>query len=194
MSQGTGVGTLKRYNNMLADYGDFGAMQRIAYATVSGSSASVTFSNIPSGYQDLFIVANVQGVSTGPGNTYIQFNSDITGGTTNYSNTPLYGNGSTAASTRYTNNGWIYLDTYGIMRSTAPSSLEIHILNYANSSTYKTTLNRAAADNNGSGETVLNVGLWRNTASINLLKISSVSMNFASNSTFTLYGIRAGNS
>jgi hypothetical protein len=164
-----------------------GAVVPIAYKLVSSTTSSIAFSNIPQGYQDLYIVINGIGSSTGPGNTIIQLNSD-TG--SNYSNTVLNGNGSSASSARYTSQTLIYLDYSGTLRTTNPSTITTHILNYANSSTYKTVLARSAGDNNGSGETNLVTGLWRNTSAITALNINGSGNSFAAGTTIELFGIR----
>jgi hypothetical protein len=69
----------------------------IATTTLGSSSASVTLSSIPSTYTDLLLVCNLT-ANTAPLNMGIRFNSDTS---SLYSGTALGGNGSTAASTRY---------------------------------------------------------------------------------------------
>jgi hypothetical protein len=59
-------------------------------------------------------------------------------------------------------------------------------MNYSNTTTFKTMLNRSNVPSTGTGATV---GLWRNTAAISSLTITSESGNLQSGSTFTLYGI-----
>jgi hypothetical protein len=83
--------------------------------------------------------------------------------------------------------------TYAAPTGLNPISGMIHIFNYANTSTNKTTLARFASDQNGSGFTALSVGLWRNTAAISSLNISTGngSIFWAAGTTVNLYGIRA---
>jgi len=70
----------------------------IATTTASGSSGTITFSGISGSYTDLILIyAAKDGNSSTEGNANIQFNSD-TG--SNYSYTNLYGNGSSAGSSR----------------------------------------------------------------------------------------------
>lgn len=189
-SEATGVGTLKRYNNMLADYGDFGAYQRIAYTSLTGA---YNFINIPQTYQDLMLVIYTRDTNAATVTTLFNYlNND---GATNYSYTYLDGNGSSASSGRTSNTapfgGAVQIGasaTSGIF-----SSNVMHILNYANTTTYKTVLWRSAADANGSGNTRLTVGLYRSTAAVTQVYVNPAS-GFASGSTAALYGIRAGNS
>jgi len=169
----------------------------VPIATATPSSASVTFSNIPQGYQDLFIVIN--GRSTKSGSTDvldIQLNGDGGSGAL-YSHTRLYGDGSSASSARGSNNGAYYTDYY-FVGNTATSgifnSTEIHILNYANTSTYKTMLVRAADDQNGSGATTLSVGLWRNTNAISsIFLFPDNSSAFVAGTRISIYGVRTVN-
>jgi hypothetical protein len=68
----------------------------IATQTLGSAAASVTFSSIPQGYTDLILVINYA-TSASTGNALLRFNSD-TG--SNYSETALIGNGTTATSDR----------------------------------------------------------------------------------------------
>jgi len=61
-------------------------------------------------------------------------------------------------------------------------------MNYSNTTTNKTVIGR----HNGASGPVASVGLWRNTAAINSIRISNSSaVNFTIGSTFSLYGIKA---
>jgi hypothetical protein len=159
--------------------------------TVSGSSTTaVTFTSIPSTYTDLVIVAN-WGMSADD-DFKLQVGSSGTIDTaTNYSATNLRGNGTAAASGRQT--GVTYIP-FGLQNVTNPTTLTqnaiFHIMNYSNTTTFKTFLGRA---NDASTQTIAKVGLWRSTAAINILQIERVTAGrtFLSGSTFTLYGIAA---
>jgi hypothetical protein len=65
----------------------------------------------------------------------------------------------------------------------------MHLMNYANTTTYKTILNRSG--HAGTSSIVLaNVGLWRNTAAISTITlIQTGAQNYKAGCTFTLYGI-----
>jgi len=147
----------------------------IATTTAGGSSAVVTFSSIPSTYTDLVIVCNFLAMSAGGVN--LTYNND-TGA--NYSNTEIYGDGSTAVSARGSS------QRIAFTNASNPMNAIINVQNYANSTTYKTLLNRW----NSSLYTFATVGLWRSTASINRIDLTA-SSNIAAGSTFTLYGIAA---
>jgi hypothetical protein len=156
--------------------------EKITATTLSGSS-SYTFTTIPGTYTDLVLVLGSLTFSSG-GNPQIQFNSDTS---TNYSNTDLYANGTSAGSTRNTSNNYVNVGFSATNGSaTEPSTIIVQVMNYANSTTYKTLLGRG---NRAGGEVQTNVGLWRSTAAITSMtvKVGSGSLT----GTATLYGIKA---
>lgn len=158
----------------------------IATTTLSSATTNYTFSSIPSTYTDLVLVLNGS-VATVNNSTYLQFNGDAT--SNGYSITYLTGNGSTASSSRYTSFNTPYIEWNGVPgASTSPNITIVNILNYSNTTTNKTFLSRAS---NASYGTDAIVGLWRNTAAINSIKIIQPTYNFNTGTTFTLYGITA---
>ena len=158
----------------------------LATQTLGSPAASVTFSSIPQGYTDLVIVGNfLPSVSTNQ--PYIQFNADTGTGTTNYSTTSLRGDGSSAASGRHTNNfGWYPVPGPGIGTNGNPEPWLINVMNYSNTTTYKTGLSRF---NNSQSIVSANAHLWRSTAAISTVTITMETGNFNTGSTFTIYGI-----
>lgn len=151
--------------------------------TLGSNTASVTFSSINQGYTDLVVV--FEGYQTGNGDSRIQYNSD-TGSNTNYSETVVKGNGSTATSARSSNAAWSYLAYTDA--SIGRTNIIAQIQNYSNTTTYKTVLSRF----NTAGSTVgAVVGMWRSTAAITSITISTSAFAYATGSTFSLYGIRA---
>ena len=157
----------------------------IATNTLGSAAASVTFSSIPSTYTDLVLVYNGKFASAN-GQIALQFNGDTA---TNYSNTELYGNGTTAGSSRESSVSSMRLGY------TATANIEnmniMQIMNYSNATTYKTVLTRQNTAGSASGAAA-HVGLWRSTSAINSIVVSCYnSLNFVSGSTFTLYGIKA---
>ena len=159
----------------------------IANQVLGSSAASVTFSSIPSTYTDLILVTMVQKTNSGSGSGFnMRFNSD-TG--TNYSNTYLEGSGSSASSYRSSNSTGA---NAGALTSSAVSTqFDVNInqiMNYSNSTTYKTLITRY--NDNEYSYVGSSVSLWRNTAAITSITLYS-SIDFAVNSRFTLYGIQA---
>ena len=161
----------------------------IATTTLGSDSQTVTFSSISGSYTDLVLVLS-SAIISGAADIMMRFNSD-TG--TNYSSTALYGNGTSAGSTRYTNNVRIYLNYYGQPTATlGESTILVHLMNYANTTTYKTSLIRANSAPSGKGVDAI-VGLWRSTSAITSIDLDtgSATYKFKTGSTFTLYGIKA---
>lgn len=159
----------------------------IASTTVSGTSTTtVTFNSISGSYTDLIVVvaSNVAAVST---NNYMYMNYNNDSGT-NYSTTQLYGNGTAAGSIRWTNRTNINLEYKTTQEANVWSQHIIQIQNYSNTTTYKTALCRAGSASLGTDATV---GLWRSTAAITRLDITSYFSNFADGSVLTVYGIKA---
>lgn len=154
---------------------------QIATTTLSSNAADVTFSSIPSTYTDLVIVTGVKYTSSEQA-LALTFNGDSG---TNYSATYIYGNGSSAATSRDTNNVFIPVARGDDNNFWAGIT---NIMNYSNTTTYKSVLSRG----NSNTYVVAYVGLWRSTSAITSLKIAQLTgSNFASGSTFSLYGIKA---
>ena len=154
----------------------------IQTTTLGTAVTTVTLSSIPATYTDIIcIVASPSGTEFGPG---LRFGN---GGTvdsgSNYSNTSLLGNGTSATSSR--TSSVTYINPYTINNS---SNNIIQILNYSNTTTYKTCLIRA---NTAASTVWANVGLWRSTAAIDTLYFYGGANSFAIGTTFTLYGIKA---
>ena len=157
--------------------------EKIATNTLGAGVATVTFSSIPATYTDLVLICDTK-ASTGTPNNRMQVNSDTA---TNYSQTVLAGNGTTATSARSSSNTFIYADYYATNDTTNNKNTIIQFMNYANTSTYKTILSRA---NNAAAGTDAIVGLWRSTSAINSITVY-VASSWASGAIFSLYGIKA---
>lgn len=150
----------------------------IATTTLGSSAASVTFNSF-SGYTDLRLVFN--GTCAAAGNIHVQFNGDTSA---KYSQTGIYGNGSSAGSSRSRASANSYLGTITSTLGTVTGDF----MNYSNSTTYKTTLSRASVQGY---EVQARIGLWQSTAAITSMLIFCDGGNFQTGSTFTLYGIAA---
>jgi hypothetical protein len=152
----------------------------IATYTTPSAQSSYTFTSIPSTYTDLVIVGSVKVGSSGD-YLGLQFNGD-TG--SNYSRTRLSGNGSSASSEREANS--VRVNMYNQSSANFYSNI-LHIMNYANTTTYKTFLSRNdIADWNTNAQ----VGLWRSTSAITSITLIGGG-NLQADTTFTLYGIEA---
>jgi hypothetical protein len=157
--------------------------EMVATNTLSSTASSVTFSSISSAYTDLIIVSYIRG-STAQ-NQNLRFNND-TG--SNYSNTYIEGDGTGGASGRRTSQ--TSLVDFGFLRTAASTFASgiIQIMNYSNTTTYKTVLSRADLATLG---TQASVGLWQNNSAINRVDLICGSGSYQAGSTFTIYGIKA---
>ena len=161
----------------------------IATVTASGSQSSVTFSSIPSTYKSLQLRI-LSNDGSGYQNNFV-FNSD-TG--TNYTYHRMLGNGSTVTAVGATGQTSAKAASYNspdLYNQIYAFSI-VDIIDYANTSKYKTIKSQSGFDANGaSGPSfVLTSNLWLNTAAITSITITNVgSTNWTSSSTFTLYGI-----
>jgi hypothetical protein len=149
---------------------------------VGSSTSSITFSSIPQGYTDLVIVEQSTGSVAAYSSTY--FNGNNTG--TNYSWTYMFGTGASAISGRVPNLNRFEVSYHST--SATPNTMIYHIMNYSNSTTFKTMLSRYNLSNDGVGAYV---GLWRQTSAITSITFDSLSGNYTAGSTFTIYGIAA---
>jgi len=199
MSNAGGVKSLVRYSDMLAGnsvwnpWVPVGSYDALATITVpSGGAATISFTGIPSTYKHLQLRGIGRSDLSGSGNNigmYMQFNSDSG---SNYNWHELYGNGSAAYAYGQGDTG-MNVNPHSPRAGDTASSFAgnvVDILDYANTSKYKTTRALAGNDTNGGGFMHLTSGLWRNTAAITAITLTLESSNFAQYSSFALYGIR----
>jgi hypothetical protein len=158
--------------------------EKIQSTTLGSANNQIQFTSIPGTYTDLRIVLVAQSVSDN--DTGMRFNSDSG---SNYSATIIYGNGTSAASSRASNQNSIPFFATALPISPNWGLITIDVFSYAGS-TNKTCLTTVAHDKNGAGAIESNVALWRNTAAITSITLFQQSSGtFATGSTATLYGI-----
>jgi len=152
----------------------------IATTTLGTTQNQVDFSSISGSYTDLVLIMN--GGVTSSADIWLRMNGD-TG--SNYSRTRLYGDGSSNASSRNSAASSIFVSVGAVG---ANSVMVTQIMNYSNSTTYKTTVTR----HNSSTYLSASVGLWRSTSAITSLTLKAEAADtFTVGSTFTLYGVKA---
>ena len=169
--------------------------ESIATTTLGSNTSSVTFSSIPSTYTHLQIrwIARDSGTSNNFRAIKLQFNSD-TG--SNYSQHILFADGSSATAYSAVSDDSAGTDgVAGVIPDSAKlaSSFAVgvwDILDYANTSKYKTARLLVGCDLNGSGRISLSSGLWMNTNAITSLTITDNNDSFVQYSQFALYGIK----
>jgi hypothetical protein len=160
--------------------------EKIATNTLGSATNSITFSTISGAYTDLVLISHITGFSDANYSAAIRFNSD-TG--TNYSLKNIYGTGSSAASDSTSNAAQIQCFGKAVGVPNAVSTGITNIMNYSNTTTYKTALTRWGQASVGLNA---NVGTWRSTSAITSVTIFGLNSNtFSTGSTFTIYGIKA---
>jgi hypothetical protein len=158
----------------------------ISTQTLSSNQSSVTFSSIPQTYTDLVLVMWTKPYTSSEGSIKLNWNSD-TG--SNYSNTYLTGEGSSAIGARNSNGTSIGVSYGNSLNNPRQPIYIVNIMNYSNTTTYKTSLTRTSAN-----DVYVDawVGLWRNTSAITSITINvTYIFDIGAGSTFTLYGIKA---
>lgn len=169
------------------------SFESIATVTVgAGGSSTITFSSIPSTYKHLQIrYIGRSDAATGTLNLQMTHNGD-TG--SNYAWHRIFGNGTTAGA------GGSSTQALEIIAQVPGSTIGasmfgagvIDILDYANTSKYKTSRTLGGyEDNSGSGAAIqLFSGLWQSTSAITSIALTLNTGNFIQYSTFALYGVK----
>lgn len=160
----------------------------IATTTLASGVASYTFSSIPSTYTDLVLIGSNVAQTTGSNYLGLQFNSDVAA---NYSCLEIYGDGSSVVSDLSPSNNIMQMGFGTRPGTTNYCSFIWNIMNYSNSTTYKTVLGKSNNPPASAAYTGVNaiVGSWRSTAAVTSLTILVSAGNIKSTTTFTLYGI-----
>ena len=153
--------------------------------TVAVATNTVTFSlSGISGYTDLVLQYSPL-ASSNTTTHLLRLNGDTA---SNYSQTGLRGDGSSATSFRSSNQTSLTMYPQDYDNTTIPSVITVNLQNYNNATTFKTILWRAGMSAGGQGVSAV-VGLWRKTPeAITSITLTSTN-NFAVGSTFSLYGI-----
>jgi hypothetical protein len=156
----------------------------IATTTLGSTATTVSFTSIPGTYTDLVLVTSIKATSADT-NQFMRFNSDSS---TNYSQTNLYGTGTSALSFIQSSQDKINSVLSGYLVTSQNSPGIYNIMNYSNTTTFKTMISRF---NNSSVIAQAEVSLYRSTSAITALEIFTTPDSFAVGSTLTLYGIKA---
>jgi hypothetical protein len=187
------LGSLASQNTKSFLFAPSGAYDSIASTTVgSGGTGTITFSSIPATYTDLQVRITAQSnrATYSLDDIRLKFNADVT----SHGVHTLYGEGSAAEGNYITNNiGERALGT-GVFGNFG--AYIIDILDYKNTSKYKTYRALAGTDSNGivaGYAPMINLvsGLWQNTSAITDLTFTPVNGTlFNQYSSFALYGIK----
>lgn len=151
----------------------------IATTSIGSTTASYTFTSIPSTYTDLIIIWS--GTAASIDNVSLRFNGD-TG--TNYSATRIRGEGTAASTGHWSSTTMIYGPNSD---SSGSTTVSWNVMDYANSSNYKTAI---ATGGGGGYESGVYTGTWRSTSAITSVTVlPNGGNNINAGTTLTLYGI-----
>lgn len=160
----------------------------IASQTLGADASTVSFTSIPGTYTDLVLVgSNVVNSYTGTGGVQqigLRFNTDSG---SNYSNTSLFGDGTSASSGRTSSSSGIFTS---VARASDSASLHVwQIMSYSNTNVFTTVLEASIIPGVNVGR---RVGLWRDTTAVTSISINNVSPYvWKAGCVFSLYGIKA---
>ena len=159
---------------------------KIADTTVESPVTSIIFNSIPSGYTDLILVVSPRSTTAEDGFN-VRFNNDAV---TNYTNRQINGNGSTVATTSFTQGaiGGGRQSESGYTANTFGSN-QFYITNYTSSNHKSVSVDAVNENNATTVRTQMTAGLYPSTNAITRIDILPGSGSFATNTTATLYGV-----
>jgi hypothetical protein len=160
----------------------------IATTTLGTAASTITFSSIASTWTDLRLVLSLSGATSNP-NLSLRFNNDTT---TSYSGFAVYNSAPrTSVSPSYFGANLTYIGLTNGAISTTPALITTDIFSYKGS-TYKTILSTESNDMDTVGYLLYACGVWRSTAAVTRLDITTGGAQTMSIGTIaTLYGIKA---
>lgn len=162
----------------------------IASNTLTSSAASVTFSSIPSTYTDLVVRYSARG-ATNIDTVTMRINADSS---VLYSYRSLQGNGGSASSTNDGGGDTQISIPYGVVGSTLTASTfssgEIYVPNYTVAQNRQISTHQTQENNAASSGMAVTAGLYRSTTAISTIALFGSAGNFASGSSFFLYGLK----
>ena len=164
----------------------------IQTVTLTSDQNTVTFSSIPATFDDLVIVSSVRNSAGNNNNTRVRFNGD-TG--SNYSSRLLYGTGSGVASYSETTTSF-YAAEHPPSTYTANTfgNAAFYIPNYRSSVAKSMSADSVVENNATASWQQISAHLWNQTSAITSVSLFPAGNNFATNSSFSLYGITRGSS
>ena len=176
-------------------------MQPIYTQTITNSTTNgISFNNVPQTFTDLKVVFSVRSLAASANNTIFLYFQDG-GNNANYSETYVFGTGSTTGSARVATNSIDYgTGIFAIPGNTTTANTfgsgEAYIPNYSVSGNKKSYIIDVVSESNSATTGIyqeLAAGLWNLTTAITNVGFYLQGGNyFAPNTTFTLYGITKG--
>lgn len=161
----------------------------ISEQVLTSDQSSVTFSNIPQGYDDLILLTSARLNASGFPAMLMRFNSDSGN---KYSYRILEGSGSSVTSTSTSPASSMIVTNLGGTNTTANTfnNSEIYIPSYT-SNINKSISSTTVLENNSTTAYIdIISGLWSDTSAITSIQLFPSTASFTSNSSFYLYGIK----
>jgi hypothetical protein len=162
-----------------------GTYEPIATTTLGSDTASIEFTSISGSFTDLVLVFSGFTNATAAGVVDVRVGNGTIDTGANYSGTRIIGYSGGTLSDRYTGeNQWQWSAS-----STDRSTFIVNFMNYSNTTTYKTVIDRQNAAANG---VETDVWLWRSTSAINRIILTANNSGLLKSTTsVTLYGIKS---
>lgn len=181
-----------------SNYGAAPTYVKIASTTLTATTSTITFSNIPQGYTDLrVVIAGNQYTSASYGDHNMRYNSDSG---SNYSNYGMYSN-TTQGTTPIANYSIANQTSIGLGAmvdftagsNTWVSHSKVDIMSYSNTAAYKSCLVANSMIQSGDYSRLTEtVGTWRSTAAITSISFHAITdPPFNVGVTVNIYGIKA---
>jgi hypothetical protein len=169
-----------------------GDYESIATVTGTGSSATLTFSSIPSTYKHLQVRGILRSDSGSQNSVVMRFNSDSG---SNYARHVLSGNGSSASASAVASGTSAGLGYFpgGSDLANLYGALVLDVLDYTSTNKNKTTRTLFGFDENGSADGIVGLfsSLWFATpAAITDITITAGAGNWTTATTLALYGVK----
>lgn len=162
----------------------------IATQAISSNTSSILFTNIPQNYKNLQLRIFARGSNSVTSDySYINFNEDGSG---SYSSHYLSGNGTTSVVSGYVNSAQPLSLNFPCANANANvfGSAVVDILDYTNTTKFKTARIFNGWDNNGSGNVFIWSIVWSSLNPITSIKLIGWGLaNYVPNSHVALYGI-----
>jgi hypothetical protein len=163
-----------------------GAYDSIATTTLGSSTATITFSSIPSTYTHL----QIRGLALNSSNVdyVLRYNGDSG---SNYRGHVLYSDGATVTAANTFGGTYTGNDIAFNSGTTYPIAFVTDILDYTNTNKNTTLRGLYGTDVNGAGGQIAFIsGLWVNTSAVTSITITATTGTFSQYSSFALYGIK----
>jgi hypothetical protein len=163
--------------------------QSIATATVSGATGTnLDFTSIPQTFKHLQLRGYVK-LNGSSGNLSFRVGNGSLDTGSNYSIHYFYTTGASTVSAGEINKNEGYIGYYQSANGMWASFI-LDILDYQNTSKYKTMMSQQASVHSTDGIIMLNSSNWRSTSAIDTIRVfSNNAFDFVQNSTVALYGI-----